>query len=75
MVLILAVLVLFVYAVLIGWFIAALFVLVLVVVPLMMILRKLYHAVTVLQFHGISTWIKLVMLTGIISMVFFKWHF
>jgi 4-hydroxybenzoate polyprenyltransferase len=75
MVLILAVLVLFVYAVLIGWIAAALFVLVLVVVPLMMILRKLYHAVTVLQFHGISTWIKLVMLTGIISMVFFKWHF
>lgn len=73
-VLILAVLVLFVYAVLIGWFLAALFVLALVVLPLMMILRKLYKAVTVLQFHQISTWIKLVMLTGIISMVFFKWH-
>jgi 4-hydroxybenzoate polyprenyltransferase len=73
-VLILAVMVLFVYSVLIGWFLAALFVLLLVVVPLMMILRKLYKAVTVLQFHQISTWIKLVMLTGIISMVFFKWH-
>jgi 4-hydroxybenzoate polyprenyltransferase len=73
-VLIVAVLILFVYAVLIGWFVAALFALVLVVVPLIMILRKLYHAVTISQFHAISIWIKLVMLTGIISMVFFKWH-
>jgi 4-hydroxybenzoate polyprenyltransferase len=63
-----------VYAVLIGWFIAALFALVLVVAPLIMILRNLYSAVTTSQFHAISTLIKLVMLTGIISMVFFKWH-
>jgi len=48
--------------------------LVLVVIPLVMILRKLYQAATVQAFHAISNWIKLVMLTGIISMVFFKWH-
>lgn len=73
-VLILAVLVLFVYAVLIGWFVAGLFAMVLVVIPLVMILRKLYSAVNGGQFHAISTLIKLVMLTGIVSMVFFKWH-
>lgn len=73
-VLILAVLVFLVYAVLIGWFIAALFALLLVAVPLVMILRNLYRAVTSGQFHAISTLIKVVMLTGIISMVFFKWH-
>jgi 4-hydroxybenzoate polyprenyltransferase len=73
-VLILAVIILLVYAVLLGWFVASLFALVLVVVPLMMILRNLYRAVTTGQFHAISTLIKLVMLTGIISMVFFKWH-
>ncbi|MEO6316401.1 MAG: geranylgeranylglycerol-phosphate geranylgeranyltransferase [Chitinophagaceae bacterium] len=73
-VLIIAVLVLFVYALLIGWFVAALFVFVLVVVPLTMILKKLYGAVTTRQFHSISTLIKLVMLTGILSMIFFKWH-
>jgi 4-hydroxybenzoate polyprenyltransferase len=73
-VLITAVLVLFVYAILIGRFVAAIFVLILVVVPLIMILRKLYSAVTIPQFHTISTWIKFVMLTGIISMVFFKWY-
>ncbi|GAC1429417.1 MAG: hypothetical protein NVSMB7_06040 [Chitinophagaceae bacterium] len=73
-VLILAVIILLVYAVLIGWFIAAFFALVLVLVPLVLILRNLYGAVTSSQFHAISTLIKLVMLTGIISMVFFKWH-
>lgn len=69
-----AVLVLFVYAVLIGWFVAAVFVLLLVVFPLAFIVRRLYQAASAVQFHSISTWIKLVMLTGIISMVFFKWH-
>jgi 4-hydroxybenzoate polyprenyltransferase len=73
-VLIVAVIVLLVYAVFLGWFVAALFALVLIAVPLAMILRKLYSAVTTQQFHSISTLIKLVMLTGIISMVFFKWH-
>ncbi len=69
-----AVLVLFVYAILIGWFVAALFVLLLVVLPLAFIVHRLYQATSATQFHGISTLIKLVMLTGIISMVFFKWH-
>lgn len=73
-VLILAVIVLLVYAVLIGWFVASLFALTLVVVPLVMILRNLYSAVTTAQFHSISTLIKLVILTGIVSMAFFKWH-
>ncbi|MEP6748728.1 MAG: geranylgeranylglycerol-phosphate geranylgeranyltransferase [Bacteroidota bacterium] len=73
-VLILAVIILTVYAILLGWFIASLFALLLVVVPLIMILRSLYRAVAAEQFHAISTLIKIVMLTGIISMIFFKWH-
>lgn len=73
-VLILAVSVLFVYAILNGWWVAAIFALALVAIPLMIILRRLYQAVSTAQFHSISTLIKLVMLTGIISMVFFKWH-
>jgi 4-hydroxybenzoate polyprenyltransferase len=74
LVLVLAVIILLVYAVLIGWYISALFALVLIAVPLLLILRNLYNAVTTPQFHKISNWIKLVMLTGIISMIFFKWH-
>jgi len=73
-VLMLAVSVLLVYAILNGWWVAALFALALVVVPLAMILRNLYRALTSAQFHAISSLIKLVMLTGIISMIFFKWH-
>jgi 4-hydroxybenzoate polyprenyltransferase len=45
-----------------------------VAVPLVMILRSLYTATTPAQFHKISTWIKLVMLTGILSMLFFKFR-
>ena len=73
-VLMLAVSVLLVYAILNGWWVAALFALALVVVPLAMILRNLYRALSSAQFHAISSLIKLVMLTGIISMIFFKWH-
>ncbi len=73
-VLILAIIVLIVYAVLLKWFVAALFALLLIVVPLVLILRNLYNAVTSSQFHAISALIKLAMLTGIISMIFFKWH-
>lgn len=74
LVLILAVLVLFVYALLLGWWLAAVYVLVLVVLPLLQVLRKLYRAAGPADFHKVSGLIKLVMLTGILSMIFFKWH-
>ncbi len=74
MVLILAVLILLTYAVLIGWWVAAVFALLLVALPLAVILRNLYRAVSSTEFHAISTLIKLVMLTGILSMIFFKWQ-
>ncbi len=74
-VLLVAVLVLQVYAVLLGRFVAALYGVLIVALPLLMILRSLYTATVPTQFHKISTWIKLVMLTGILSMLFFKVHF
>ena len=73
-VLILSVFAMLIYALMLGWYTAALFALLLIAVPLILILRDLYHAATTEQFHKISKWIKLVMLTGILSMVFFKWH-
>jgi len=73
-VLIVAVLVLQVYALLLGRFAAAAYCIATVVLPLLMVLRKLYTAATPVQFHTISTWIKLVMLTGILSLLFFKFH-
>jgi 4-hydroxybenzoate polyprenyltransferase len=69
-----AVLILQVYALMLGRFVAALYGILLVALPLVMILRNLYMATAPAQFHKISTWIKLVMLSGILSMLFFKIH-
>jgi 4-hydroxybenzoate polyprenyltransferase len=61
-----------VYVLLFGWWWSALYVLLLIVLPLVWILRKLRMAKSQADFHYLSSIIKLVMLTGICSMVFFK---
>jgi 4-hydroxybenzoate polyprenyltransferase len=43
-----------------------------ILIPLLLLLRKLVKAVTPAEFHTISTWLKLIMLSGILSMLFFK---
>ena len=73
-VLILAVAVTAVYGILLGWFVASMYAIMVIALPSAVILRNLYKAVTTQQFHSISNLIKLVMLTGILSMIFFKWH-
>jgi 4-hydroxybenzoate polyprenyltransferase len=74
-VLILGIIIMQFYAVLIGWFGEAVFALLLILVPAVKILRGLYNANAVSDFHKLSSLIKMVMLTGILSMIFFKWHF
>ena len=54
------------------WWWSALYCLVLIILPLLYILRKLFVAKTTEDFHQLSSIIKLVMLTGIVSMVFFS---
>jgi len=54
------------------WWWPALYCTLLIIVPLLVILRKLYKAATQKEFHTISNWLKFVMLTGILSMIFFK---
>lgn len=61
-----------VYVLLFGWWWSAVYVLLLIVLPLGWILKKLREAKSTADFHYLSTLIKLVMLTGICSMVFFK---
>jgi 4-hydroxybenzoate polyprenyltransferase len=73
-VLILALAVTAVYGIQLGWFAASMYAIMLITLPSVIILRNLYKAGTAQQFHGISNLIKLVMLTGILSMIFFKWH-
>ena len=60
------------YAFQLGWRLTALYCLLLVVLPLIWILRKLYVAQNTPQYHSISSLIKLVMLSGILSIMFFR---
>ena len=62
------------YVLQIGWWLSALYVLLLVIAPLIWILREFYRAQTTSQYHQVSTLIKLVMLTGICSIVMIKFY-
>lgn len=55
-----------------GWWHLALYSLVTIIAPLVWVLRKLFTATTPAHFHKLSTVIKFVMLTGILSMLFFR---
>jgi 4-hydroxybenzoate polyprenyltransferase and related prenyltransferases len=67
-----ALLIILAYVLPFGWFWAVLYCVLLIVIPLMVILRKLFTATSTRDYHQLSTGLKLVMLTGILSMVFFK---
>lgn len=71
-VLIAALVVVQVYVLPFQWWWPALYCTLLIVFPLLYLLRKLYTAATSKDFHHISNGLKFVMLTGILSMIFFK---
>lgn len=56
------------------WWISAVYCVGAIVVPLLIVLKKLYPAQSPAEFHRLSTMIKLVMLTGILSMIFFYFY-
>ena len=55
-----------------GWWMSAVYCIVLIILPLLYILQLLYRAKTQKNYHRISTLIKLVMLSGILTMIFFS---
>lgn len=57
------------------WWWSAVYCIVLVIIPLIYVFSKLFGASAPKDFHTLSTWVKLIMLTGILSMVFFKIYF
>ena len=57
-----------------GWWLGAVYCIILIIAPLVFILKKLYTATTPADYHQLSRYIKLVMLTGILSMIFFKFY-
>ncbi len=60
------------YAWQLGWWLAATYCIGLIILPMFLILKNLYKAVTPSEYHRISSMIKFVMLAGILSMAFFK---
>jgi 4-hydroxybenzoate polyprenyltransferase len=59
------------YVLQLGWWFSAVYSLLTIIIPLLWVLRKLYVAHSQQDFHNLSTAVKLIMLTGILSMVFF----
>lgn len=74
-VLVAALSVLQIYVIPFGWWHSALYCLLLIILPLLWVLRKLFKAKTPEDFHQLSTAVKLVMFTGILSMFFFRIYF
>ncbi len=60
------------YALQLHWWFSALYCVIFIIAPLIYILRKLYKAMLQDDYHKLSVQVKLVMLTGILSMIFFK---
>lgn len=56
------------------WWLSAVYCILLIIVPLLFIFKKLITASTSKDFHQLSTYIKLAMFTGILSMIFFKFY-
>lgn len=57
-----------------GWWHSVLYCILLVLAPLVWIFLKLFRAQSPQDFHRLSSMVKLVMLTGILSMVFFWFY-
>ncbi|MBI5372340.1 MAG: geranylgeranylglycerol-phosphate geranylgeranyltransferase [Sphingobacteriales bacterium] len=56
------------------WWLPVSYSILLIIAPLIYIFSKLFAAVTPAEFHRLSRWIKTVMLTGILSMIFFYYY-
>jgi 4-hydroxybenzoate polyprenyltransferase len=61
-----------IYVLQLGWYWSAAYSILLIIAPLVWTLRKLYQAQVPKDYHQLSTLIKLVMLAGLLSMIFFK---
>lgn len=63
-----------IYVLQFGWWHSALYVLVAVFSPLLLLFRRLLAAQSTAQFSQLSHWLKWIMLTGILSMFFFYFY-
>ncbi|WP_245975240.1 geranylgeranylglycerol-phosphate geranylgeranyltransferase [Deminuibacter soli] len=63
-----------VYVLLFGWWMISIYFIVLVTLPLLWVFRKLFTANEPADYHRLSSVIKMVMFTGILSMLFFSYY-
>jgi 4-hydroxybenzoate polyprenyltransferase len=54
------------------WFWGVLYCAVLIVIPLLVVFRDLYRATSTKDYHRLSNFIKIIMITGVLSMIFFS---
>ncbi len=59
------------YVIQLGWWLSAIYSFVAIIIPLTWVLRNLYTAQSPKDFHKLSNVVKLIMFTGILSMIFF----
>ena len=55
-----------------GWWWATIYIFLLIVLPMVVLLQKLYKATTAAHYNALSKIVKIVMLAGILSMLFVK---
>lgn len=60
------------YVLQLGWWFSAVYCIAFIIIPLCWILKKLYESQNTTNYHQLSTAVKFVMLSGIISMIFFR---
>lgn len=63
-----------VYVLQFQWWWAVVYCVLMIILPLLYIFFKLFKASSVQDYHRLSSWTKLVMLTGILSMIFFYFY-
>lgn len=73
-VLIAALIILQLYVLGMGWWLSAIYCIFLIIIPLCIVLKKLYDAKQSSHYHQISSLVKLIMFTGILSMLFFRYY-
>jgi len=69
-----AILILQFYVIPFGWWYSIMYTVLFILAPAFYILRNVLKAQTTADYHRISNWIKLVMMTGILSLVFFLYY-
>jgi 4-hydroxybenzoate polyprenyltransferase len=57
-----------------GWWMVSIYCIASIILPLGIILRNLYKASVPADYRKLSSMVKLVMLAGILSMIFFKFY-